>query len=336
MFDEKGEAIVLFNHFGEILISKCVSVQRIHYIKERENCYKDLAVLVTVQDQNLSAFLTNDGILRRDSMITSCDSKRIIILPIPNMQVVKQGRKATLEKSSRSTRRLNLNKQDPEIISFNHSTLLLHNFDLIEEIAKLTRINENGVEFYVPRKEMPIAEHIEGERPVIDHLSEIARTTFRRFYITTAIIIMLAGKITLYPIIKLLVKIGWCCISKINTRQWRRHKRNSDSALHNFGNETELDTLPENLHELNLSSTINEETSRHVIPRQIRAAHFAFNATNIAPRARSEVNLRTSMGGNAITAKPIEQDISQSVCELNTAVTQLRKNVGKSESGIDH
>ena len=74
--DIEGNPIIVYANNGNVFFPTCVSVNKIYVLDNVTNCYEDLPIIFNYLNQNFSAFLTTDLILRPTSRIIDCKNIR--------------------------------------------------------------------------------------------------------------------------------------------------------------------------------------------------------------------------------------------------------------------
>ena len=90
--DIRGEEIIFYTIFGELYEPKCVRIDTVFLVSKTNKCFMDLPVKVTLNSKNISAFLTNNGIIKYGSETIECNNNLIRSFRLPgskNLIIVK-------------------------------------------------------------------------------------------------------------------------------------------------------------------------------------------------------------------------------------------------------
>ena len=159
--------------------------------------------------KNISAFITNDGIIRHTSELTDCQERRAIDLPDNKVQIIKQGLNSKLAFNERTHEIMNSISHSATKISFDHSALLRENTEQYEDNSPI-----EGK--YHKSKHSVLNQITSGKGPPIDLETKIHTWIGRLF---TPLLLIIALAIAAYGII---VKYKLCACTRIRDSIRRR------------------------------------------------------------------------------------------------------------------
>ena len=79
--DENLNDLVVFNNFGSLVVATCKNISQIEVIDENEICQIHIKIKFKLESSYFFGYLTQDGIIRRDSKDSLCDNPVFIQTP---------------------------------------------------------------------------------------------------------------------------------------------------------------------------------------------------------------------------------------------------------------
>ena len=146
--DNDENEIVLHNKNGEIKLAQCIQVQKVEINNNIINCYKDIPIKFKNNNKTISAFLTNQGIIKRVSQIISCNRFRRVNLPNSELYVVMSGNRIMIK--NRRTKIKTLDEYEFKInkLDYTHGKEFIEEFNLLSELNKLIELKEENEVYY--------------------------------------------------------------------------------------------------------------------------------------------------------------------------------------------
>jgi len=152
--DFNGNDAVLYSDQGRIFIPQCVIIDEIQLINKTTLCYKDVPVIIKLQNKSINAFLTQERIIRMVSKQVSCVNNKQIIHVNSETQIIKTENTIKLEKELQfRTVKFNLQNNNITKINFmfNHDQIIINSLNLIKDIMNVTMVDAEKGDVYIIR-----------------------------------------------------------------------------------------------------------------------------------------------------------------------------------------
>ena len=142
--DFNGNEAVLYSDRGQIFVPNCVEVNRVVVVEKTDKCYTDFPSIITLNNQTITVFLTNDLILRQTGKLINCNNHfHDMYLPKINKILAKKGKNTFLEDEKKFVHlKFNLQENNMSLINFQHDERIVNSINLIRETANVTTIHE--------------------------------------------------------------------------------------------------------------------------------------------------------------------------------------------------
>ena len=86
--DYKKKPVIVYSLYGELYRPDCLKVNTIYMKKDNEKCYLDFEITVTINNKNISAFLTHYGIVKTHSQEIKCIKNSIRKIKLPKSDLI--------------------------------------------------------------------------------------------------------------------------------------------------------------------------------------------------------------------------------------------------------
>ncbi|RNA11219.1 hypothetical protein BpHYR1_048633 [Brachionus plicatilis] len=133
--DNLENELIIYNNFGELIVTSCVNISEIKILNNQ--LFNDISVEFKFKNKVLKGFLSNSGIVKSFSDHEQTTSTKVVTLPSEEQVIIKNGPKIKIMKSTRQKHLINFNSVN-ENLNFDHTSLLLKNFDILKEIESFT------------------------------------------------------------------------------------------------------------------------------------------------------------------------------------------------------
>ena len=194
IYDMYNNQVVVYNNFGELRKANCEQIKQIEVIEQTDNCFNDIPVFLTKDNQKITAFLTHNGILRKHSRTINCALKLIVATPNAKWRIVKIGNKSKIFNSSQKFASIQLMFNNKNDMDWSHDIKYLEKFDVWQTLSNIARINEDGKVFMTNEIGQPNQESVsEAGKLVIYSLFKQAKKYLMIFAALIFIIVIAIG-----------------------------------------------------------------------------------------------------------------------------------------------
>ena len=146
--DNLKKEVILYNKDGEIIIANCNNVTSIEFSLRNQYCYYDIPIRFNFNNETTTGFLTNEGIIRKDSKIVDCSHVRTIGLPNKSSKLILTRSRIKLLHNDKSKNIQFLTKDKIEL-NFEHGKELNVDYDIDNEIKRYQNVLEGSGNFLI-------------------------------------------------------------------------------------------------------------------------------------------------------------------------------------------
>ena len=149
--DINGNEATLYSDMSRVFIPNCIEVNDIEVLEKTNRCYKDFAVIFKNKNETISAFLTNDRILRATSKEVTCKNHHQLIHLKSSHRIIKMaGTVVTIGPDERYIHlKVNILNANISKINYHHDAAIIQGIDIIKQVANVTKVIEGKGEFHV-------------------------------------------------------------------------------------------------------------------------------------------------------------------------------------------
>ncbi len=240
IMDEESREVVLYNYKSSVTIPSCVNVDQIEPVNSRY-CYKDIPVMIKLNNINTTVFLNEQKILIKTSNIIECDNKtKSIYLNDNDMELSYKNNLVQITK----IKRLKFDLQSKTIsteLNFQHSPLLLDVIDNIGNFLKVDAIEDKQNVVFIEKD--------------IDQLT--SKQSFKYPYLIVCVVVgsAISGLIIL---IYFMIKNRWLKLENLHMKyKTNKVEMNKLDLIYNYKTNTVEEPLVNT--SINKSAPANEE-----------------------------------------------------------------------------
>jgi len=155
--DFNGNEAVIYSFEGRIYVPQCTIINQIKIVNSTRQCYHDIPILINFNNKTITAFLTQDKVIRLVSKTKPCiNNKQIIHFEKSNQVLVKNGNSISIMNEP-NFKVLEVNLQHFNISSINfmakHDSLIITSIDVLKNSLSLVSHDEINGMFHVIENE---------------------------------------------------------------------------------------------------------------------------------------------------------------------------------------
>ena len=161
--DFNGNEAVIYSFEGRIYVPQCTIINQIKILNSTRQCYHDIPILIEFNNKTITAFLTQDKVIRLVSKTKPCiNNKQIIHFEKSNQVLVKNGNSISMMNEP-NFKVLEVNLQHFNISSINfmakHDSLIITSIDVLKDSLSLVSHDEINGMFHVIENEHSQTQH---------------------------------------------------------------------------------------------------------------------------------------------------------------------------------
>ena len=151
--DAEGKEIVLYNKEGDIQIASCYKIKEVTLINNTINSYFDVPIELELGGKNVTAFLTDEGIIKMKSKQSIESRRRTITLPNREFKIILEGNRTYIKRIKNKVK-INLENQEeiPENM-YEHDIKQMESTDIIKIVDSITKWKEKDDKFFFASKD---------------------------------------------------------------------------------------------------------------------------------------------------------------------------------------
>jgi hypothetical protein len=173
-------------------MSDCEKVNEIEIINQTTNCYRDVPIFIEKEQQKITAFLTNNGIIRKHSSIVDCAEKRIIATPNTEWRIVKIGNVSRAINSSQNFAAIQFLINNKNTMNWTHNLQYLEKFDVWQTLSSISKSRDDNNIFMTHEIGKTKQETLnEVGKAFFERLLEITKSWLRKALIFISVLLVI-------------------------------------------------------------------------------------------------------------------------------------------------